>query len=117
MVALASISRFGLAIPVLATLIIAPAAHAVCKSPKNICKHFDDCLHRTSANKDPDDIREGVRTRNGKMVGAGAAACALDFGRKKQWDDWARGCSEGEYVAIARTEMELGKDYCDRYSQ
>jgi hypothetical protein len=30
---------------VLATLLIAaPAAHAACKSPKNICKHFDDCL-------------------------------------------------------------------------
>ena len=36
-------------IVVLATLpIAAPAALAVCASPKNICKHFDDCLHRTS---------------------------------------------------------------------
>ena len=38
---------FGIA--VLATaLVAAPAAHAICKSPKNICKHFDDCLQRTS---------------------------------------------------------------------
>jgi hypothetical protein len=33
---------------VLATLLIdAPAGHAVCRSPKNICKHFDDCLTAT----------------------------------------------------------------------
>ena len=107
----ASINRFVFGIPVLATLIAAPAAHAV------MCKHVDDCLHRTSGTQDAHDIREGVRTRNGKMVGAGAQACALDLDRKKQWDDWARGCSEGEFVVIARTEMELGEVYCDRYSQ
>jgi len=45
---------------VLATLLIAvPAAHAACRSPKNICKHFADCLQRTSDpnNKDADGIR------------------------------------------------------------
>jgi hypothetical protein len=45
---------------VLATLLIAaPAAHAACRSPKNICRHFDDCLQRTSDpnNKDTDGIR------------------------------------------------------------
>src|SRR5262249_28525546 len=32
---------------VLATLLVAaPAAHAACRSPKNICKHVDDCLQR-----------------------------------------------------------------------
>jgi hypothetical protein len=56
---------------VLAILIAPPAAHAVCRSPKNICKHIDDCLQRT--NKDADQIKEGVRTRNGKMVWAGAS--------------------------------------------
>ena len=42
---------------VLATLLItAPAALAACRSPKNICKHLDDCLQRTSdpKNKDAD---------------------------------------------------------------
>ena len=58
---------------VLAILIAPPAAHAVCRSPKSICKHIDDCLQRT--NKDADQIKEGVRTRKGKMVGAGAEAC------------------------------------------
>src|SRR5260370_7954189 len=55
---------------VLATLIGTPTAHAVCTSPKNICKHIDDCLQRTSRpdNKDAERIREGVRTRDGKMV-------------------------------------------------
>jgi hypothetical protein len=67
----------------LATLIAAPAAHAVCKSPKNICKHIDDCLQRTSDNTDAQRIREGVRARNGNMVGAGAEACARDLGKKK----------------------------------
>ena len=100
---------------VLATLIATPTAHAVCRSPKNICKHIDDCLQRT--NKDVDQINEGVRTRNGKMVGAGAEACARDLGRKRQWDNWARGCSDLEYVSIAKVEMEIGKAYCDRYSQ
>ena len=45
---------------VLATLLIAaPLAHAACRSPKNICKHLDDCLQRTSDpnNKDADGIR------------------------------------------------------------
>jgi hypothetical protein len=74
---------------VLATLLIAaPAAHAACKSPKNVCKHFDDCLQRTSDpnNKDADGIRAGVKVRNGQIVLAGAEACARDLGRKQQWD-------------------------------
>ena len=99
----------------LATAIAASTAHAVCRSPKNICKHIDDCLQRT--NKDADQIKEGVRTRNGKVVWAGAEACARDLGRKREWDGWARKCSDLEYVSIAKVEIELGKVYCDRYSQ
>ena len=59
----------------LSSLIAAPAA-AVCKSPKNICKHIDECLQRTSDpnNKAAEQIREGVRTRNGRIVWAGAEA-------------------------------------------
>src|SRR5262249_44886203 len=109
---------FGMVI--LATLLIAaPAAHAACRSPKNICKHLDDCLQRTSDlnNKDADGIRAGVKARNGQIVLAGAEACARDLGRKQQWDKWARGCSALEFVQIARVELELGKVYCDRYSQ
>ena len=105
---------------VLATLLIAvPAAHAICKSPKNICKHFDDCLQRTFGpdNKNADDIRAGVKARNGQIVLVGAEACARDLGEKQQWDKWARGCPELELVQIARVELELGKAYCDRYSQ
>ena len=105
---------------VLATLLIAaPVAHAACKSPKNICKHFDDCLQRTSDpnNKDADGIRAGVKARDGKRVLAGAEACARDLGRQKQWDGWVRGCSELEFVTIAKVEMELGRAFCDRYSQ
>jgi len=105
---------------VLATwLITAPAAHAACRSPKNICKHLDDCLQRTSDpnNKDTDGIRAGVKARNGQIVLAGAEACARDLGRKQQWDKWARGCSELEFVQIAKVGLELGKVHCDRYSQ
>ena len=101
----------------LATLMGAPPANAVCRSPKNICKHIDDCLHSTSSNKDAEQIREGVRTRDGKMVFAGAEACSRGFGKKRQWDSWTRGCSDLEYVAIAKVEMEIGKQHCDRYSQ
>jgi len=74
---------------VLVTLLIAaPAAHAACRSPKNICKHFDDCLQRTSDsnNKDADGIRAGVKARNGQSVLAGAEARARDLGKKQQWD-------------------------------
>jgi hypothetical protein len=104
---------------VVATLIGMPSAHAVCRSPRNICKHIDDCLQRISApdNKYAERIREGVSARDGKMVFAGAEACARDFGKKRQWDGWTRGCSDVEYVTIAKVEMEIGKDYCDRYSQ
>jgi hypothetical protein len=102
---------------VLATLIAAPAAHAVCGSPKNICKHIDDCLQRTSDLGNAEKIKEGVTTRNGKMVRAAAEACARDLGIKKQWDNWTRECSDLEYVSIAKVEMEIGKAYCDRYSQ
>jgi len=105
---------------VLATwLITAPAAHAACRSPKNICKHLDDCLQRTSDpnNKDTDGIRAGVKARNGQIVLAGAEACARDLGRKQQWDKWARGCSELEFVQIGKVGLELGKVHCDRYSQ
>jgi hypothetical protein len=110
---------FVFGIVVLATaLVAAPAAHAICKSPKNICKHFDDCLQRTSdPNKDADGIRAGVKARNGQIVLAGAEACARDLGKKQQWDKWARGCSELEFVQLAKVGLELGKAHCDRYSQ
>jgi len=62
-------------------------------------------------------IREGVRTRNGKIMWAGAEACARDLGRKRQWDNWARECSDLEYVSIAKVKMEIGEVVCDRYSQ
>jgi hypothetical protein len=96
---------------VLATLVAASAAHAVCKSPKNICKHFD------LTSKDADEIRAGLKARNGRVLLAGAEACARELGRKKEWDEWARGCSDIDYVAIARAETELGRVFCDRYSQ
>ena len=101
------------------SLIAAPAAHAVCRSPKNICKHFNNCLQQASDhnNKDAEDIRVGVKSRNGQIVLAGAEACARDLGTKQQWDKWARACSELEFVEIARVELELRKVYCDRYSQ
>ena len=60
---------------VLATLLVAaPLAHAACRSPKNICKHLDDCLQRTSDpnNKDTDGIEAGVKARSGQIVLAGA---------------------------------------------
>jgi hypothetical protein len=68
---------------VLASLLIAtPAAQTACRSPKNICKHFDDCLQRTPEpnNKDADGIRAGVKARNGRIVLAGAEACARHLG-------------------------------------
>jgi hypothetical protein len=55
--------------------------------------------------------------RERRFVLAGAEACARDLGRKQQWDKWARGCSAPEFVQIARVELELGKVYCDWYSQ
>ena len=109
---------FGMA--VLATfLIAASAAHAACRSPKNICKHFDDCLQRICDpnNKDADGIRAGVKARNSQIVLAGAEACARELGREQQWDKRARGCSELEFVQIAKEQLELGKVYCDRYSK
>ena len=112
--------KFVFGVAVVATLlVVAPAGHAACRSPKNICKHLDDCLQRTSDpnKKDADGIRAGVKVRNGQIVLAGAEACARDLGRKQQWDKGARGCSELEFVQIARVELELGKVYCDRYSQ
>jgi len=56
-------------------------------------------------------------THNGQIVSAGAGACARDLGKKQQWDKWARGCSELEFVQIAKVGLELGKAHCDRYSQ
>ena len=105
---------------VLATLLIpVPAAHAVCRSPKNICKHIDDCLHRTSDsnNENADGIRAGVKARNGQIVSASAEACARTLDRKQQWDKWARGCSEVEFVQMAKVAMELRKVHCERYAQ
>jgi hypothetical protein len=103
---------FVFGIVVLATLLIAaPAAHAACRSPKNICKHLDECLQRTSDpnNKDADGIRAGVKARNGQIVSAVAEACARDLGKKKQWDEWARGCSELEFFQMAKVGLEPEK--------
>jgi hypothetical protein len=111
---------FVCGIVVLATLLIAaPAAHAACRSPKNICRHLDECLQRTPDpnNKDADGIRAGVKGRNGQIVSAGAEACARDLGKKQQWDEWTRGCSELEFFQMAKAGLELGKAHCDRYSQ
>src|SRR5262245_32639142 len=100
-------------------LIAPPAAHAVCRSPKNICKHISKCLDR---NVDPNNnivvqIRDGVRTHNGRLVWAGANVCAADLAVKREWDKWSAGCSDTEYVTIAKTEIEIGIALCDRYSQ
>jgi hypothetical protein len=97
---------------VLATLLIAaPAAHAACRSPKNICKHFDECVQRTPDpnNKDADGIRAGVKARNGQIVLAAAEGCARDLGRKQQWDKWARGCSDSSLSKLARWDWNLEK--------
>jgi hypothetical protein len=99
--------RFVFGVAVLATLLVAaPAAYAACRSPKNICKHFDDCLQRTSGsnNKDADGIRAGVKARNGQLVLAGAEACARDLGKKQQWDKWAR-------PTILSTKLRLFPDH------
>jgi hypothetical protein len=98
----------------LAAVVAAQTAHAVCRSPKKICKQIDDCLQ---TGNNAERIRDGVRTRNGRMVRSGAEACAYDLGRKKQWDNWTRECSDVEFVSIAKVEMEIGKALCDRYSQ
>jgi hypothetical protein len=71
-------------------LIAPPAAYAVCRSPKNICKHISNCLDR---NVDPNNnvviqIREGVRTHSGRIVRAAADLCAADLGLKREWDKW-----------------------------
>src|SRR5260221_1965914 len=92
---------------VLATLLIAaPAAHAACRSPKNICKHFDDCLQRTSDpnNKDADGIRAGVKARNGQLVLAGPEACGRGWLMKQQLDNCAHGRSELEFVQISMVD-------------
>jgi bifunctional non-homologous end joining protein LigD len=111
---------FVFGIVVVATLLIAAqAAHATCKSPKSICKYLDDCLQRTSGpnNTSADDIRTGIKARNGHTVLVGAKACARDLGKKQQWDKWTRGCSELEFVQIGKVVLELGNAHCDRYSQ
>jgi hypothetical protein len=89
------------------------------KVRRTFVKHLDDCLQRTSDpnNKDADGIRAGVKARNGRMVSAGAEACARDLDKKQQWDGWARGCSELELFQMAKVGLELGKAHCDRYSQ
>jgi hypothetical protein len=65
------------------------------------CKHIDDLSPANRSNKDTELIREGLRTRNGKMVWAGAEACARDLSKRRQWDNWTRECSDVEYVSIA----------------
>ena len=103
--------RFVFGMAVLATLLIAaPAAHAACRSPKNICKHFDDCLQRTSHpnDKDADGIRAGVKARNGQMVLAGAEACARDLG-KPRWD-WKSPLRPVRTIAVKRE----GEEACGR---
>jgi hypothetical protein len=52
----------------------------------------------------------GVKARNGQKVLASAEACARDLGRKQQWDKWARGCSELEFVQIARVRLPFQPD-------
>jgi len=44
-------------------------------------------------NKDAEGIRAGVKARNGRIVLAGAQACARYLGKKQEWDKWTRGCS------------------------
>jgi len=50
-------------------------------------------------------------------VRAGADSCAIVLKIKTQWDKWSGGCSDVEYVTIAKAEIENGRAMCDRYSQ
>src|SRR5437660_9870261 len=97
----------------LATAIAAPTAHAVCRSPKHVCKHIDDCL-QTNKN-DAERLRVGVRTRNGRRVWAAAEACAHDLGRKTQWVKGSRECSDVEYISIANADVNSGEAASDLY--
>jgi hypothetical protein len=97
---------------VLATLLItAPAAHAACRSPKNICKHFDDCLQRTSDpnDKDTDGIRAGVKTRNGQIVLAGAEACARDLVGNSNGTNGRVGVQNSSLSKLLRWDWNLEK--------
>ena len=101
---------FGIA--VLATLsIAAPAALAACTSPKNICKHFDDCLKRTfdPDNKDADGIRAGVKARNGQIVSASAEACARALGRNNNGTSGRAGVQNSSLSKLLRLEWNLEK--------
>jgi hypothetical protein len=75
------------------------------------------CLNRKRQHSSFLPRRRRQKARNGQIVLAGAEACARDLGKKRQWDKWARGCSELEFVQIAKVGLELGKIHCDRYSQ
>jgi hypothetical protein len=97
---------------VLATLLItAPAAHAACRSPKNICKHLDDCLQRTSDpnNKDTDGIRAGGKARNGQIVLAGAEACARDLGKNSNGTNGRVGVQNLNLSKLLRWDWNLEK--------
>jgi hypothetical protein len=58
--------------------------------------HIGDCLDRKvdPSNNVVVQIRDGLKTHNGKMVRAGADACAVDLGIKREWDKWSSGCSD-----------------------
>jgi hypothetical protein len=113
------VRSFLLACLLLYPLIAPPAAYAVCRSPKNICKHISNCLDRNvdANNNVVVQIRDGVRTHNGRIVRAAADLCAADLGVKREWDKRSAGCSDIEYVTIAKAEIEHGTALCDRYSQ
>ena len=100
-------------------LIALPAAYAVCRSPRTYVNILANCLDRNvdANNNVVVQLRDGMRTHNGRLLRAAADVCAADLAVKREWDKWSAGCSDMEYVTIAKAEIENGRASCDRYSQ
>lgn len=107
----------GLVVVALCT--VGPAFADGCHSSKAVCRYVDVCINRKVFEpSDPDvkRIREGVASNDGVKVWEGLTGCAIDMKREKDFSAVSAGCSNQQYVDLARSYLQSGKNACSAYA-
>jgi hypothetical protein len=93
----------------LATLMGAPRLTQHAEVRRTSANTLTIVCTQTPAKKDAEQIREGVRTRDGKMVFAGAEACSRDFRKKGSGTVGRVGAQTWSTSQLPRWKWKSGK--------
>jgi hypothetical protein len=86
---------------------------AACANAAQICVFIGDCLNGSVPGEanDRNRINDGLSHDNGNTIFAGVSACQTNRQHVPQWNLASVGCTDVEYLALARKAQSSGADY------